>query len=339
VTAPFDVDSSATSATPEALLEGEKSKTIEGRSLSQIAFIRLKRDKVALGGGVVVLLLILVAIFAPLLVKAFGHPPNDFHQDLIDPTFQNAKGKFGGISSGYLLGVEPGNGRDTFSRIVYGARISLLVAFLATVLSVGTGTVLGVTAGYFGGWVDSLISRTMDILLAFPLLLFAIALGAILQSGDGLDIGFTKLSGAPLSVAVLVFIIGFFNWPYIGRIIRGQTLSLREKEFVDAARSLGATNRHIIFKQLLPNLAAPVLVYSTLLIPTNILFEAALSFLGVGVKVPTPSWGSMLADAVPTYSIATTFMVVPGTALFVTVLAFNLLGDGLRDALDPKAGR
>jgi ABC-type dipeptide/oligopeptide/nickel transport system permease subunit len=339
VTAPFDVDSSATSATPEAVLEGEKSRTIEGRSLSQIAFMRLKRDKVALGGGIVIVLLILIAIFAPLLSKAFGHPPNDFHQDLIDPTFQNAKGKFGGISSSYLLGVEPGNGRDTFSRIVYGARISLLVAFLATIVSVSTGTVLGVTAGYFGGWVDSVISRTMDILLAFPLLLFAIGLGAVLQSGDGIDLGFYKLDGAPLSVAVLVFIIGFFNWPYIGRIIRGQTLSLREKEFVDAARSLGATNRHIIFKQLLPNLAAPVLVYSTLIIPTNILFEAALSFLGVGVKPPTPSWGSMLSDAVPTYSIAATFMVVPGTALFITVLAFNLLGDGLRDALDPKAGR
>jgi ABC-type dipeptide/oligopeptide/nickel transport system permease subunit len=339
VTAPFDVDSSATSATPEAILEGEKSKTIEGRSLGQIAWIRLKRDKVALSGAVVIVLLILIAIFAPLIVKVLGHPPNEFHQDLIDPTFQNAKDPVGGISGSFLFGVEPGNGRDTFSRILYGARISLLVAFLATILSVGTGTVLGVTAGYFGGWVDGLISRTMDVLLAFPVLLFAISLGAVLQSGDGLPLGAFKLTGTPLSVAVLVFIIGFFNWPYIGRIIRGQTLSLREKEFVDAARSLGATNRHIIFKQLLPNLAAPVLVYSTLIIPTNILFEAALSFLGVGVKAPTPSWGSMLSDAVPTYQIAATFMVVPGTALFITVLAFNLLGDGLRDALDPKAGR
>jgi ABC-type dipeptide/oligopeptide/nickel transport system permease subunit len=340
VTAPFDVDSSATSATPEAVLQGEKSKTIEGRSLGQIAWIRLKRDKVALGGGVVIVLLVLMAVFAPLLVKAFGHPPNEFHDKLIDPTFQTPLGSFGGINSHFLLGVEPGNGRDTFSRIVYGARISLLVAFLATVLSVGIGTVLGVTAGYFGGWIDSLISRTMDILLAFPLLLFAIGIGSVLQSGNGLNthLGFT-LSGTPLSVAVLVFIIGFFNWPYIGRIVRGQTLSLREKEFVDAARSLGATNRHIIFKQLLPNLAAPVLVYSTLIIPTNILFEAALSFLGVGVKVPTPSWGSMLSDAVSTYQIAPLFMIVPGTALFITVLAFNLLGDGLRDALDPKAGR
>ncbi|MCW2600046.1 MAG: peptide transporter permease [Frankiales bacterium] len=335
MTAPLDVDSSATTATPEAVLRGQKAKSIEGRSLGQIAWMRLKRDKVALGGFVVIVVLILMAVLAPVLVKLFGHPPDEFHQDLIDPTFQVPKGKFGGISSSYLLGIEPGNGRDVFSRIVYGARISLLVAFLATFVSVGIGTVLGVTAGFFGGWIDGLISRVMDILLAFPLLLFAIGLGAVLQSGNGL----LGLSGTSLSVAVLVFIIGFFNWPYIGRIVRGQTLSLREKEFVDAARSLGATNAHILFKQLLPNLVAPVLVYSTLIIPSNILFEAALSFLGVGVRPPTPSWGSMLSDAVATYSIDPTFMVVPGTALFITVLAFNLLGDGLRDALDPKAGR
>jgi peptide/nickel transport system permease protein/oligopeptide transport system permease protein len=333
VTAPLDVNADTAVADPAA--PTETSKGIEGRSLGQIAWMRLKRDKVAVAGAVVIVLLVLVAILAPLLVKLFGHPPNEFHQDLIDPTFQIPKGKYGGISKDYLLGVEPGTGRDVFSRIVYGARISLLVAFLATILSVGIGTVLGVTAAYFGGWVDGAISRVMDTLLAFPLLLFAIGLGAILQSGEGI----LGLSGTPLSVAVLVFIIGFFNWPYIGRIIRGQTLSLREKEFVDAARSLGATNSHIIFKQLLPNLVAPVLVYSTLIIPTNILFEAALSFLGVGVKQPTPSWGSMLADSVNTYSIDPEFMIVPGVALFLTVLAFNLLGDGLRDALDPRAGR
>jgi peptide/nickel transport system permease protein/oligopeptide transport system permease protein len=333
VTAPLDVNADTAVADPaEPTAQG---KGIEGRSLGQIAWMRLKRDKVAVAGAVVIVLLVLTAALAPVLVKLFGHPPNDFHQDLIDPTFQIPKGKYGGISKDYLLGVEPGNGRDVFSRIVYGARISLLVAFLATILSVGIGTVLGVTAAYFGGWVDGVISRLMDTLLAFPLLLFAIGLGAILQSGSGI----LGLSGTPLSVAVLVFIIGFFNWPYIGRIIRGQTLSLREKEFVDAARSLGATNGHIIFKQLLPNLVAPVLVYSTLIIPTNILFEAALSFLGVGVKQPTPSWGAMLSDAVNTYSIDPAFMIVPGMALFITVLAFNLLGDGLRDALDPRAGR
>ena len=177
------------------------------------------------------------------------------------------------------------NGRDIFSRIVAGSQISLLVAFLATLLSVTLGTVLGVTAGFFGGRVDTLISRAMDIFLAFPLLLFAIAIVGVIP--DSADIGPFTLQDNNLRIAVLVFIIGFFNWPYIGRIIRGQTLSLREREFVDAARSLGATNRWIIRRELMPSLIAPILVYATLLIPTNILFEAALSFLGVGVSEPT----------------------------------------------------
>jgi peptide/nickel transport system permease protein/oligopeptide transport system permease protein len=147
------------------------------------------------------------------------------------------------------------------------------------------------------------------------------------------------LSGNNLRISVLVFVIGFFNWPYIGRIIRGQTLTLREREFVDAARGLGATNSYLMFREILPNLIAPIIVYSTLLIPTNILFEAALSFLGVGVNPPTPSWGGMLNDAVPVYSTAPYFVIVPGLAIFITVMAFNLFGDGLRDALDPRANR
>ena len=335
MTAPLDVEPAATQAQPEAVVTGLAGKKIEGRSLGQIAWMRLKRDKVALTGGVVIVILVLIAIFAAPIVKLLGHPPNEFHQDLIDPTLQIPKGRFGGISREFLLGVEPTTGRDVFSRIVYGAQISLLVAFLATLVSVVIGSVAGITAGYFGGWVDTVISRLMDIFLAFPLLLFAIALGAVLQSADEV----LGLSGKWLSIAVLITIIGFFNWSYIGRIIRGQTLSLREKEFVEAARSLGAGNGHILFRQLLPNLAAPILVYSTLIIPTNILFEAALSFLGVGVKPPTPSWGAMLSEAVSTYSVAPTFMIVPGVAIFITVLSFNLLGDGLRDALAPRAGR
>ncbi|MDP9182017.1 MAG: ABC transporter permease, partial [Actinomycetota bacterium] len=279
--------------------------------------------------------LLLIAIFSPVLVKLFGHPPNEFHQDLIDPALSIPKGAHGGITKDYLLGVDPTFGRDVFSRIVTGARISLLVALLSTFVAVGLGTLLGVTAGYFGGWVDAVIGRLMDLILAFPQLLFAIAIGTILLQKDSVG----GLKGDQLSVSLLVVVIGFFGWPYIGRIIRGQTISLREREFVDAARSIGATNRHIIFKELLPNLAAPVLIYSTLLIPTNILFEAALSFLGVGVRPPTPTWGGMLAEAVATVEIDPTYMFVPGLALFITVLSFNLLGDGLRDALDPRAGR
>jgi len=328
MTAPIDVSGSAAEAAPEAVLQGV-GKQIQGRSLGQIAWLRLKRDKVAIAGGVVVLLLILMAILAPVIVKLLGHPPLEFHQDQIDSSTLAAKGRFGGMSRDFLFGVEPLNGRDLFSRVVYGARISLLIAFLATLLSVVIGTTLGVIAGYFGGWVDALIGRTMDVFLAFPLLVFAIALAGIVP-----DQAF-GLSGATLRVALLVFIIGFFSWPYVGRIIRGQTLSLREREFVDAARSLGARHSYILLKELLPNLTAPILVYFTLLIPTNILFEAALSFLGVGVRPPTPTWGGMISDAVRYYTMPH-FAIFPGLAIFITVLAFNLFGDGLRDALDPR---
>src|SRR4051812_42143219 len=242
MTAPLDVPGSDFEATPEAVLAGQGDvKAIQGRSLGQIAWMRLKRDKVAIAGGLVVAFLILVAVCAPLLVKAFGHPPNEFHTDLLDPTFQTPKGGFGGINRHYLLGIEPVNGRDVFSRVVYGARISLLVAFLATIVSVVIGSIAGVCGAYFGGWVDGLVSNLMNVLLAFPLLLFAIALVSVVPSY------FPR-------IAVLVIVIGFFNWPYIGRIIRGQALSLREKEFVDAARSLGAGGGHIVFKELLPNL-------------------------------------------------------------------------------------
>ncbi|MEU5976056.1 ABC transporter permease [Streptomyces sp. NPDC047315] len=308
-------------------------KSVEGRSLRQIAWSRLKQDKLALAGGIVVIFLVLVAIFAPLIVDLFGHPPNKFHQDKLDPLFNTPKGSFGGISSEHLLGVEPNNGRDVFSRIVYGARISLLVAFLAAVVAVLLGTIFGIIAGYFGGWVDAIISRVMDMLLSFPQLLFIISLVAVLPND------LFGLTGSSVRIAILVSVIGFFGWPYVGRIVRGQTLSLREKEYIEAARSLGAGSRYVLFKELLPNLVAPITVYATLMIPTNILTEAALSFLGAGVRPPTASWGQMLSTAVKTYEADPTFMVIPGLAIFITVLAFNLFGDGVRDALDPKGTR
>ena len=327
---PLEVEPGASGAASEQALVGSE-QAIEGRSLGQIAWRRLRRDKVALAGGLFLVFLILVAIFAPLIVRLLGDPPNEFHQNLIDPATGGLPiGPRGGQSWQHLMGVEPVNGRDIFSRVVYGARISLLIAFLATALSVVIGTTLGTVAGFLGGWVDSLISRLMDVFLAFPLLVFAIALAGVVP-----DQAF-GMQGNTLRIVLLVFIIGFFSWPYIGRIIRGQTLSLREREFVDAARSLGARRPYILFTELLPNLVAPILVYSTLLIPTNILFEAALSFLGVGVRAPTATWGGMLSDAVNFYTIPH-FMLWPGLAIFSTVLAFNLFGDGLRDALDPRS--
>ena len=303
-------------------------KAIEGRSLGQIAWMRLRQDKVAMAGGIVVIFLILVAIFGPYLVQN----PLTYHENLIDPTFSRPYGTLGGISMAHPFGVEPITGRDLLARVVNGARVSLVIAFLSTALAVGIGVVMGVIAGFFGGWADSVIARAMDIFLAFPLLVFAIALvGVIPSSAFG-------LSGNSLRIGLLVFVIGFFAWPYMGRIIRGQTLSLREREFVDAARSLGARGPYILFRELLPNLVGPILVYSTLLIPTNILFEAALSYLGVGIIPPTPSWGGMISDAVNNgiYSVDPMYMIIPGLAIFITVMAFNLFGDGLRDALDPR---
>ena len=306
-------------------------KAIEGRSLGQIAWMRLRQDKVAMAGGVVVIFLILVAIFGPYIVQN----PLTYHENLIDPTFSRPFGTLGGISTAHPFGVEPITGRDLLARVVNGARVSLIIAFLSTALAVGIGVVMGVMAGFFGGWVDSVIARAMDIFLAFPLLVFAIALvGVIPSSAFG-------LSGNSLRIGLLIFVIGFFAWPYMGRIIRGQTLSLREREFVDAARSLGGRGPYILFRELLPNLVGPILVYSTLLIPTNILFEAALSYLGVGIIPPTPSWGGMISDAVNNgiYSVDPMYMIIPGLAIFITVMAFNLFGDGLRDALDPKSSR
>ena len=301
---------------------------IEGRSLGQIAWWRLRRDRVSMAGGVVIILLILLAIVGPHLVQN----PDTYNPSLVDPTFSRPIGPWGGISLAHPLGVEPVTGRDMLSRTVVGAQYSLLIGFLATVLAVVIGVFFGIIAGYFGGWVDAVITRSMDVFLAFPLLVFAIAIvGVIPNTAFG-------LSGNTLRVFLLVFIIGFFAWPYMGRIVRGQVISLREREFVDAARSIGARGPYILVRELLPNLVAPILVYSTLLIPTNILFEAALDYLGVGLIPPTPSWGQMLSNAVTNgfYYIDPMYMVIPGVAIFITVMAFNLFGDGLRDALDPR---
>ena len=328
---PVDVPQGSGEPVPDPGVPAEGAKAIEGRSPGRIAWDRFRHDKVATAGGIIVLLLVLVAIIGPFLVQN----PDTYHSGLINPTFSRPNGPLGGISLAHPLGVEPVTGRDMLARVVNGARYSLLIGFLATALAVVLGVFFGIVAGYFGGWVDAFIARSMDVFLAFPLLVFAIALvGVIPSTAFG-------LSGNGLRVVLLIFVIGFFAWPYMGRIVRGQILSLREREFVDAARSMGARSPYILFRELLPNLVAPILVYATLLIPTNILFEAALDYLGVGLIPPTPSWGGMLSDAVSNgfYSIDPMFMIIPGLAIFVTVMAFNLFGDGLRDALDPRSGR
>ncbi|MET8245966.1 ABC transporter permease [Streptomyces sp. NPDC005202] len=323
----------APSAADEAAVATAGAKAVQGRSLGRIAWERLKRDKLALTGGIVVLFLIVVAILAPVIAHAVGQDPETHHENLIDPLFGTPAGSLGGISGDHFFGVEPVSGRDIFARILYGAQISLLVGFLSAVVAVVLGTILGILAGFFGGWVDAVISRVMDGLLAFPQLLFIIALVSVMPNQ------MLGLTGTGVRVFVMILVIGFFGWPYIGRVVRGQTLSLREREYVEAARSLGAGRFYILFKELLPNLVAPIIVYTTMMIPTNILTEAALSFLGVGVKPPTASWGQMLSNAIDYYDSDPMYMVIPGVAIFITVLAFNLFGDGVRDALDPKGSR
>jgi ABC-type dipeptide/oligopeptide/nickel transport system permease subunit len=312
----------------EPIFEGDVG-AIAARSPLELFWRRLKDDKVALTAACFIVFLVLCAIFAPLIVKLVG---------TTGPTAQNPKAldSFGtpsGPSGSHVFGVDQ-LGRDVFSRVLYGARVSLEVAIIATAISVAIGVVLGMIAGFYRGWVDTGISRMIDVLLAFPILLFGIGLASACSLGKGCLGGLIKPG-----LTVVIFVIAFVNWTYIARIIRGQVLSLREKEFVEASRSLGASNTRIIFREILPNLVAPIIVYSTLVIPQNILFEAALSFLGVGIQPPNASWGQMLADATSIFDTAWWYMVFPGAALLMTVLAFNLLGDGLHDALNPRVGK
>jgi ABC-type dipeptide/oligopeptide/nickel transport system permease subunit len=306
---------------------------IEGRSLGRIAWDRLRRDKVAIISGAFIVLLILVAIFADVINHAMGLDPNQFNGNLVDPGTLLPTGARGGMSFTHPLGLEPVNGRDLFARVVEGTRPTLIVALAATAVQMVLGIVIGSVAGYFGGWTDGILSRITDVFLAFPILIFLIAIGSIVPvKAFGLDAYW-------LHIVVMVTVIGIFSWAYQARLIRGLVLSLREREFVDAARLLGARPRRIIFREILPNLASPILVYTSLAIPANIVLEAYLSFLGVGTPLPYSSWGQMLSNAVDFYQVDPTYMLVPGVAVFLTVLAFNLFGDGLRDALDPRAGR
>jgi peptide/nickel transport system permease protein len=302
---------------------------IAARSPFELFWRRLRHDKVALTAAAFIVLLVLCAIFAPLIVKLVGATgPTDQNPEALD-----SFGTPTGPSSDHIFGVDQ-LGRDVFSRVLYGARVSLEVAILATALSVTIGVTVGMFAGFYRGWVDTALSRVIDVLLAFPILLFGIGIASACSLGKGCLGGLIEPG-----LTVVVFVIAFVNWTYIARIIRGQVLSLREKEFVDSARSLGASNARIIFREVLPNLVAPIIVYSTLVIPQNILFEAALSFLGVGIQPPDASWGQMLADATAIFDTAWWYMLFPGTALLLTVLAFNLLGDGLHDALNPRVGK
>jgi peptide/nickel transport system permease protein len=291
---------------------------IEGRGPWRLAWDRLRRDPAAVGSAAVIVLLAAAALAAPAIAHAVGHGPNDQYPNLGLTT----SGLPVGPSRHFLLGTD-NLGRDLLVRIVYGARISLMVGLVATLLATVAGVVVGLVAGYFGGVVDVVLARFMDVVLSFPYLLFAIAL--------------VSVHGPSLAITVLV--IAFFSWAAIGRIVRGQTLSIREQEYIEASFSVGAGAGRVMFAEILPNLLAPVIVLATLLIPTAIVFEATLSFLGLGVAPPTATWGGMLSDSLAFYQVAWWFPLFPGLALLATTLAFNLLGDSIRDALDPAGGR
>ena len=295
----------------------------------QLFWRRFRKDRLAIASLGFIGFLIVVALAAPLIVEIAGTPPPDER----DTSALDVFGTPTGPSSAHPFGVDT-IGQDVFSRTVYGTRVSLIVAFVATGLATIVGVVLGLLAGYRRGWTDVLISRSIDVLLAIPYLLLATGLAASCSLGDGCFGGLLKPG-----LGVVIFVIAVTSWTPIARIVRGETLSLREREFVEAARSVGASNRRIIFTEVLPNLVAPIIVYTSILIPQVILYEAALSFLGVGVQPPTASWGQMLSDATQIFNTAWWYMLFPGLALLFTVLAFNLVGDAMQDALNPKASR
>ncbi|GAA2264324.1 ABC transporter permease [Glycomyces scopariae] len=283
-------------------------------------------DRVAVACSAYILIVVLMALTAPLLVTLSGHGPLEFDQAAVDSNLGGLPlGWGGGISADHWFGVEPGNGRDIFARIVYGARVSMTIALLATALTSVLGVVFGLIAGYFGGRVDMVVSRVMEFLMAFPALIFMIAVLSALPAEN--------------RQALLVVVISFFGWPYLARIVRGQTMSLKQREFVESAKASGASSAQIIFKEILPNLSSTIIVMTTLAVPGYVGTEAGLSFLGVGVVPPTPSWGQMIASSVPWYAVDPAYFLFPGAFLFLLVLSFTVLGDRIKKIAESGEGR
>ena len=307
-----------------------------GRSLRQIIWSRLRRDRLAMICLIVLIVYYFIGIMGPVIFGPLGLDPYKFDPSAISDLGGQPKAAFGGISWTHPLGVEWGTGRDTLAQLMFGLRISLVIATTATFMTVTIGTVIGIIAGYSGGWTDTIIGRFMDLVLAFPFLLIILALSNVLTQR------LTQLGvpeGNPSRIIYLILVLSIFGWPYLARIVRGQVISLREREFVEAAVAMGSTKRRILFTEILPNLWAPILVYATLTLPAYIGLEAALSFLGVGVLPPETTFGAMLANSVSYFNVVPSYLFIPGTVLVILVVSFNLLGDALRDALDPKAIR
>ncbi len=312
---------------------------IAGRTPWELAKIRLRRDKPTLLMLSVVVVATVMAVVAPILDHFKILKPNAINTALIDGnTGGLPRGAWGGTSWAHPLGLVPGTGSDVLSRLVLGVTFSLTISFLATLISITLGVVMGIIAGFHGKKTDFWISRLVDMILSFPQTLMLLALSGTFVALIG-SIIHDPNQGNPSKATYIILVLGFFGWPYIARIIRGQVLSLREREFVEATKSLGAGKLRIYFKELLPNLWAPILVYFTLIMPTNISAEAALSYLGVGIAPPTPTLGNVLTDSVQYAQGDFSYFLYSALFIAILVLSFNLLGDGLRDALDPKGDR
>ncbi len=299
-----------------------------GRSPAALMWLRFRVNRAAYVSLIFLVVLTVAAIAAPLIAHLAGHGPNDLYRTSMLDSFGNPKGP----TLHFWFGADA-SGRDVFVRVIYGARVSLIVGVVATGIAATIGVVFGLIAGFRGGGLDTLLSRTSDVVLALPVLLFAIGLSSACSNTAQGCVGGAVTPGLNLVIVIIVI----FAWPAMFRIVRAATLSLRESTFVEAGRAVGMTGRSIMFREVLPNLISPVVVYAALMIPESILFEAYLSFLGLGVPGTTPSWGGMLEQASQYYTTAWWLMVFPGVFLLATILAFNLVADGVRDAFDPKA--
>lgn len=324
---PVDVDA----ATPEVAAPAE----VVGRSPWQIARRRLRRDRVGIGSGIALIVLAVLALGAPLISGLYGIGPYEQFQDQLN-SFGNPLGYLGGMSGHHWFGLEPSLGRDIFIRLLYGIRTSLFIAFAAAMITTSIGVALGILAGYRGGWVDAVITWITDFALALPFLVFALAVIPTIRLRF---YGPRDAVPTQFDVAVIIGIFATFGWTTTARLVRGQVISLREREFVDAARAMGSSTRRMLWRELLPNVWAPILVTFSLAIPQYITGEAALSFLGVGIVEPTPDLGRMIYDGLNDISVDFPYFFIPGFTLFILVLAFNLFGDALRDALDPRSAR
>jgi len=319
----------------------EKPGAVAGQSPMRLAWGRLRRDKLSMVSLVIVLLVIVAAVAAPFLVKFGVLDPYTLHNsgegNLLDENTLPKGWLHSGISSDHWLGVEPATGRDAMSRFWYGMTFSLAIALTASALAVTIGAVLGIIAGFSRGWVDALIGRLIDLTLSFPQTLMLLALASL---GLALIIQVTPFENGPAAQATYaIVVLALFGWPPVARVVRGQVLSIREREFVDAAVLLGASRWRIYFKEILPNLWAPLLVLFTLTMPAYVSAEAALSYLQVSVKPPTPTLGNVLRDSLQFADTDIVYFLTPAFLIAIIVISFNLLGDGLRDALDPKSHR